>query len=364
MTFRVFNSHTIEQPINTRKLKTNKHLTIAFLLLLSVITTQAQKEVVENSESVIIMSEDDIISLVKTLKEHKKRNSNSRSYRTVEKSLIQTDDVGKNTFEVKYLKSQIVQLERQLEQFSNAKTTSNPSSANDLNSLNRRELNNIKHEISQLRNLIQQIAIQTNRDPTVVVPSTQLTATTELPMVPSVREQLTYNEQENLALENKLDSINILFQNLKPSSNSIDYSGDFNALEKRIEDLKKELLLKNSEPNTYDVLSKKYKGFSSVIYFSNNSIILNLEAKKVVDDLYEILNRNDNVHIVVKGFASNKGNALYNENLSMQRTESVKKAMMLRGIHPTRVLTQYHGIDYNAGADNARRVEISILVRK
>jgi outer membrane protein OmpA-like peptidoglycan-associated protein len=49
----------------------------------------------------------------------------------------------------------------------------------------------------------------------------------------------------------------------------------------------------------------------------------------------------------------------------MQRTESVKKALMLRGIHPNRILTQYHGIDYTAATEaDARRVEISFLIVK
>jgi outer membrane protein OmpA-like peptidoglycan-associated protein len=65
---------------------------------------------------------------------------------------------------------------------------------------------------------------------------------------------------------------------------------------------------------------------------------------------------------VFKGFASNKGNPVYNQNLSLQRTENV---MVKKGIHPSRILTQYHGIDYGATKEElARRVELSFIIRK
>jgi hypothetical protein len=48
--------------------------------------------------------------------------------------------------------------------------------------------------------------------------------------------------------------------------------------------------------------------------------------------------------------------------LSLQRTENVKKYLVKKGIHPSRILTQYHGIDYGATKEElARRVELSLL---
>ncbi len=48
----------------------------------------------------------------------------------------------------------------------------------------------------------------------------------------------------------------------------------------------------------------------------------------------------------------------------MQRTESVKKALINKGVHPTRILTQYHGIDYLSTSESlARRVDIELLIR-
>jgi outer membrane protein OmpA-like peptidoglycan-associated protein len=334
------------------------------LLSLSGISTQAQQEAVKESESVIVMSEDDIISLAMTLRELKKKYANKAPLNLSDTSNTEISTLEKNSFEVAYLKKQIVLLENQIKESTTSKNTTdtNATLIKDSNSLNQTELNGIKQDINQLKDLIRQLAIKTNNDLTVVVPSGRLETKTEVvPIVTTIKEQIPSNEKENIALKRKVDSLNVLFKNFKAS----DYSGDFAALEKRISELKKELALKDLVlPTSFENLTSEYKGYSRSIYFSNNSTNLNEEGIKVVDELNKILDKNNNIDIVVKGFASNKGVALYNENLSMMRTESVKKALILKGIHPIRVLTQYHGIDYEAKADKARRVEISILVRK
>ena len=344
-------------------MKTKKHLTIAIVLLFIGINIQAQQEVVENSEGVIIISEDDIISLAKTLKAIKKVKTNKESLSYTEISTVQKNNSEASAFEVDYLRNEIARLENIIEEFNNVKVNTNSGLEYDSKSLDRRELSNLKYEIGQLKNLIWQIADKNNNDLTIVVPTSEPIKVAKLPVDSKLNEQIRSNNEDNMALKSKLDSLNSLFRNLKPADNP-DYSSDFNTLENRIAALQKELTLRNSQPNTYEVLVSKYKGYSKSIFFSNNSIVLNTEGNQVVEALNDILDKNDNVDIVVKGFASNKGSALYNENLSMQRTEAVKKALILRGIHPTRVLTQYHGIDYSAQPDNARRVEISILVRK
>lgn len=49
----------------------------------------------------------------------------------------------------------------------------------------------------------------------------------------------------------------------------------------------------------------------------------------------------------------------------MQRTEAVKQWLVMQGVHPIRVLTSYHGIDYNQTSDEkARRVEVTFIIRK
>lgn len=364
-------------------MKTNNHLTILLLLFvsLSAITTNAQQVEVDNSESIIVMSEDDIISLANTLRELKKNYTRSVSSSTANASNTKISTSEKSALEVDYLKKQIVLLETQIKEYETDKNSTIKSSAaiNNTNSLNQRELNSIKQDISQLRDLISQLAIKTKSDLTVIVPSTQLITKTEImpvvtktkivptvtkaemiPVATVIKEQIPSENKENLALKRQLDSLTVLVKNFK----EVDYTKDFKTLENRIEELKKELALKEvAQPVVDENAINKYKEFTRDIYFSNNSKVLNDQSTKVVDELNEILTKNNNIDLVVKGFASNKGAALYNENLSMMRTESVKKALILKGINPLRILTEYHGIDYNAKADKARRVEISIIVR-
>jgi outer membrane protein OmpA-like peptidoglycan-associated protein len=117
--------------------------------------------------------------------------------------------------------------------------------------------------------------------------------------------------------------------------------------------------------NEFDALKAQFRGFKKVIYFENNSTGLSPEGKQEVRELVQLLGTHQNLDLVLVGFASNKGGAAYNENLSMQRTEAIKRALVVSGLAPTRVLTQYHGIDYKAMSDSqARRVEISLMVRR
>ena len=336
---------------------------LLLLVSLSGFKTQAQQGDVQNSESVIIMSEDDIVSLAMRLRELKKDYLNKKE---IAKAAVASKQ--KSTFEVDFLRSQVTQLENMLKGTSVSKDgTTTVYKSNDLN---QKELNDIKQDINQLKDLIRQLVSNSKNEVTIIVPPTKFETKKEiLPVAVAVaKEEIEVKEEvektlitkENRILKNKLDSLNVLIKNY----NETNYSADFTVLEKRITELQNELALKNEAPNTYEQLIEKYKGYGKSIFFSNNSASINEEGTIVVAELHKILAKNNTIDIVVKGFASNKGVALYNENLSMMRTESVKKALISKGVHPIRVLTQYHGIDYKATDENARRVEISILVRK
>jgi outer membrane protein OmpA-like peptidoglycan-associated protein len=49
----------------------------------------------------------------------------------------------------------------------------------------------------------------------------------------------------------------------------------------------------------------------------------------------------------------------------MHCTENVKKYLIEKGIHPSRILSQYYGIDYASKTEKkARRVTISYIIRR
>jgi outer membrane protein OmpA-like peptidoglycan-associated protein len=125
------------------------------------------------------------------------------------------------------------------------------------------------------------------------------------------------------------------------------------------------LVIEKRELSDYPDLVKKFDSFKSEVFFENNSKAITEDQTKHLDETVSILKSTEKIDVYLKGFASNKGNPVYNQNLSVQRTENVKKYLAKKGIHPSRILTQYHGIDYSATSEElARRVEISFLIRK
>lgn len=106
----------------------------------------------------------------------------------------------------------------------------------------------------------------------------------------------------------------------------------------------------------------EYAGVVKEIFFANNKINLSSEAIATIDQVVSILKSNSNLEIMIKGFASKKGNPVYNNDLSLKRSDNVKKAFITKGIAPGRVMTTYHGEDYSNRSEAAsRRVDIIIL---
>jgi outer membrane protein OmpA-like peptidoglycan-associated protein len=105
--------------------------------------------------------------------------------------------------------------------------------------------------------------------------------------------------------------------------------------------------------------------YKKQLFFDNNKISLKETDMFVLSEILNLINQHDNLDVLIKGFASNTGSPIYNENLSLLRTESVKKALIRLGVHPSRILTQYHGIDYaEANEALARRVDLSLLKKQ
>ena len=335
-----------------------KYISISFLLLGSLTMSYAQQNDADNSnKSMVIMSEDDILSLTKTLRLYKKAKmlqKNSKEQLIKGTDTIFTQQTESN-FEFDYLKSRVAALENRLNNQNNSTERNNTSSSESSG------LKNLKLEVNQLRQSLLQR--QSNNGKSNVV---------YLPVIAPVNR----NKEEANKVEEEKDSINSLVVQQQQDSLyegvtvlneqvKTDSINNLEALELEIQALKKEISLNKALPSTYEKLVEAYKNFKKELYFATNSKVLNENSLLVVKDLHAILEANVNLDIIINGFASNKGNAIYNENLSMQRTEAVKKALMLKAVHPTRILTQYHGIDYSAQSDSqARRVEVSFLVRK
>ena len=70
--------------------------------------------------------------------------------------------------------------------------------------------------------------------------------------------------------------------------------------------------------------------------------------------------RQSQLFIVLKGFASQSGSAFYNNRLSFSRADAVKQLLVHGGVNPGNILTLFHGSDGTVRADEARRVEINL----
>ena len=328
-------------------------------------TLNAQKPI--ESESVIRMSEDDLTSLVSKIVEARKvrmqqENFDQYETRATNNNASVTSSSSNSTFETDYLTQKIEELKKQVV-LSKQKTVTEkyPSTSGSGNLYVRRDIEDLEYKINEMRALL--IAKNEQKPSEVVVKTEIPNKEIQNPLVSDTQSQ-AYQQK----LQSQIDSL-YLMTKVKSTSTSTseptDYSGDFSNIEKKLLDLQNELNQKNNQPTNYDLLSNTYKGYKKTIFFDNNSKTISITQNTVIDELVTILNSNNNVDVLVKGFASKKGNPIYNQNLSLQRTEAIKAALISKGIHPTRVLTIYYGVDYGASTEaESRRVDMSMVIRK
>ncbi|MFO7672117.1 MAG: OmpA family protein [Lutibacter sp.] len=140
---------------------------------------------------------------------------------------------------------------------------------------------------------------------------------------------------------------------------------EINRIKESIDKIKQREESKEETKIDFRNLYVSYEGYKNEIFFDTNSYFIEAGQFKKVQEIAAILNSNKEVDVFIKGFASNTGKPEYNLNLSMQRTESVKKALIKLGIPPLRILTDYYGIDYNAdNLPQARRATVELLIKK
>ncbi|NBD95825.1 MAG: OmpA family protein [Gammaproteobacteria bacterium] len=90
-------------------------------------------------------------------------------------------------------------------------------------------------------------------------------------------------------------------------------------------------------------------------------------AERTIDRIAEFLNEYEDRQVLVEGFTDSTGARDYNLRLSEQRAESVRDALVERGVGEDRVQTRGYGLDYpvasnetQAGRQLNRRVEVII----
>ena len=104
------------------------------------------------------------------------------------------------------------------------------------------------------------------------------------------------------------------------------------------------------------------------VQFETGSAKIAPKSEPLVDDVARLLKEHPEFkHVVIEGHTDSTGPAAVNDKLSKQRAESVKAALVKRGIEADRLETEGYGAskpmssnDYPAGRARNRRVEFAI----
>ena len=324
-------------------------------------------------ESKVVMSEADINSLVKILVKHRAAQSQAvqstvpAAYYPGYSGEILVKDVSlENTLLKLHLTLLQDQIMNRLPVVEGQSYPVFPDKSGD----DSQRIRDMQYEISRLQNRLWELS-NSGSNETVILPSTGHSAQREniVSMPSPITSPVNKGDEEKAmaAMQQKMDSLMAVMQSnsQKKSPEVISYSSEFDSLQQELAALKEEMIVKKEAPTDHDVLKAKFADYRKEIYFANNSAELDINAAQIVEELKGLLGANNNLDVVLKGFASDRGSPAYNEKLSMQRTETIKRMLTQEGIHPTRILTQFHGIDYNAASESrARRVVVSFLVRK
>lgn len=109
-----------------------------------------------------------------------------------------------------------------------------------------------------------------------------------------------------------------------------------------------------------DVLIATFKGET---YFAHNSTMLKPGGYQEIARIASVLNRYPNTRIQVAGHTDQRGPEAYNQQLSHQRAEAVKSALVQQGVNPGRITTLGYGESQPISSSYAqnRRVEVTII---
>jgi len=109
-----------------------------------------------------------------------------------------------------------------------------------------------------------------------------------------------------------------------------------------------------------DVLVATFKGET---YFGHNSTVLKPGGYQEISRIASVLNRYPDTRIQVAGHTDQRGSESYNQQLSWNRAEAVKSALVQQGVNPQRIATIGYGETQPISSSYAqnRRVEITII---
>jgi len=110
---------------------------------------------------------------------------------------------------------------------------------------------------------------------------------------------------------------------------------------------------------TQDVLTATFK---SDVFFDLNSSTLKPGAYSEIDRISNVLNNYPKTKIRVEGHTDSTGPEDYNQQLSEKRAETVKNALVQRGVDPRRIEAVGFGESQLISSNNAVNRRVSIVI--
>ena len=350
----------------------------------------------------VTMTKAQLVSLIQTLKLEKQLIMQQQQTPFIEKqqtSLIEKKETivkkpteTNNKMEVDILIAKIESLELQLQQLSNTNKAKSATiiSAEKTNqdakiimlekrlaALEQQQLLSTEQRQVPVASNPNQIIILKESSPAVAREKPKAEVKKAKPIVApekvvAVKKVPTIN-QDSLEIRKlyvKLDSLNQKVSAQKTEKVVVkepvkDYQNEIDALTKQLQQLESDKANKiKNELTQYEQLVHLFGNQNHKFLFANNSASVPSSYDVELDLIAKELRSIEKLDIVLKGFASSKGNPIYNEKLAQQRAQNVKKILIKKGVHPSRMAVVNHGVDYDNNENEARRVEIIYVVRK
>ena len=164
------------------------------------------------------------------------------------------------------------------------------------------------------------------------------------------------------SLTNVEKNLSILKKNNSLEDSLVANKTRLNALKRKMDSLEIKMQETNNSNKTEEFTQKSYY-FKQQVYFDINSEQLRTNYYTNIRDLTQILIDYPDAKIMLEGWASPVGNTTYNKQLSMRRAESVENAFINNGIAANRIITAFRGEDKSTSEQQARRVDMSIILK-
>ncbi|MEO8933208.1 MAG: OmpA family protein [Xanthomarina sp.] len=294
-----------------------------------------------SGESTIVMTKSELNSFLGTIADARRAQLKERENRRLKEDLAE--------LRLKYQ-------ERPRRQMGSNEYISNEQILTELRYLNQR----IDNLSSNNRNLPSQnrdnstIIMPSNAAPNPVYPSASGNTSTIIPS----------NDRKIKELQAQLDSLKRI-----EAGKGKSFVDSLDVMKGRLTDVRRQMDSLESKMMAKDKLPKKEEStedksyFKQQVYFANNSVTLNSEYYAYIQDLTQILIKYPEAKLMLEGWASTKGKADYNKQLSMRRAEAVEKAFTNNRIDASRIITSFKGEDLTSSEQHARRVDMSIIVK-